>query len=467
MLKHAKTMLMGVAVAVLLALPMAEGADSEEKGAERDSRFIPGDRRVLDTIAAAGTWKGEIGTQFLSEEYDADEFVVDGDPENSAGAGWAYLDLSWQSEPVYDTQIGLRGLAIGEVWQSKGFNEDNDFFDEGGMFENSTTWTEGYLRHQLSPETYVLAGRAEDGTFGEPTFCEGDYFQGVGLFTSSIPRVNVRAHVVNEVLDDGTHYWDRGGVDSRWAEQEEASLGVGRNVEADTSSRFGSVAYTGMVDIEAIRDLLTITPYVQHHSRVATKVGTDFEAEYRVDDALTVGVNGAWANYLEDTPDELWPHDEDFRKRLLRAYGRRNGLEVGGGFYSISNDSVLFTGPPGSGQFRTRFPDVILFGEARLLEGEVAEYSQRQGSTTLFADMAYSWGPISVKVMYGVADGALADAGGVGTNEGEGAELNIELRVDITEDLEGQLFYADVQDRFAGDGEQGLDILAGGLSASF
>ncbi|MEF8788284.1 MAG: hypothetical protein V5A84_04370 [Planctomycetota bacterium] len=467
MLAVARMVLVGAALGGFVGLPMADGAGGEEEDAEPEPLLVPGDRSLLDSAASAGTWDGEFGIQFRGEEHEDDEFVVDGEPEDSASAGWAYLDLSWLSKPVYDTRVGVGGLGITEVWKDKGFDKDNDIFYDGGTFSDPVTLTQAYLRHDLSPETYVVAGRAADDLFGEPPTGDGDYYQGVGLTTGFIPRVTLRAHAVNEWIDDASPSWDFGGMDESWAEMKEGSPEVGEDVGADTGSAFGSVAYTAMAEVEVVRELLTVTPYVQHHSDVATSLGAGFQAEHPVNDVLTLGANGAWVTHLEDTPDELWPHDEDFQQRLIRGYGKAKGVELGVGYYSISNDRIIFNGPAGSGQFERDFKDVFIMDELDPLEEDIGKYGDQQGSRTIFADVGYSWGPVSTKVIYGVADRALANAGGVETDEGAGSELNVKVGVDITDNLGGELFYAQVQDDFAGDGEQGYDMIGGALFYSF
>jgi len=461
-----------VIVMVLLGSSVAAGADDggtgkEEKDLLARKYLIPGETNILTEAAVGGTWDGEFGMQFRSEEHDDDEFTVDGEPENSASAGWGYLEISWLSGPIYDTQLGLGGLAVTEMWKDDGFDGSNDIFDEGGTFADHAKWTQVYLKHNVSDKTYVVAGRAEGGLFGEPASGDGDFYQGIGVTTEAVPRVRLRVHAVNEWMNNASPSWDFGGIETEWAELSQGSLEIGEDVAADTSSEFGSFAYTGMAEIEAITDLLTVTPYVQHHSNVATSVGASFNAEHPVNSLLTLGLNGAWVTHLEDTPDELWPHDEDFQQRLIHAYGKVKGLQLGLGYYSISDDRIIFNGPPGSGQFERDFKDTFVMDEFDPMEEDIGKYGEQQGGGTIFADAGYSCGPFSLEVIYGVVDGAAAAVGNTETDDGAGSELNVTLGVDVAKNLEAELFYADIQDDFADDGESGFDMLGGAISYSF
>lgn len=456
-----------VVVVLFGSLAIAADAGSDRQNEDPNGPGKPSERNILKQGVVPGTWEGELGMQFRAEQHEDDEFVVGGEPEDSAETGWGYLELSWVSEPVYGTQVGLGGLAVTDLWQKDGFDGNNDIFADDAVFADRAKWTQGYLKHNITAESYLIAGRADDDLFGEPATGDGDYYQGLGLTIASIPRVTLRAHAVNEWLNDASPSWDFGGVNDRWAELREGSLEVGEDVGADTSSRFGSVAYTAMADIEAVTGMLTVSPYVQHHSDVATSLGTSVEAEKPVSDMLSLGLEGTWATHLEDTPDELWPHDEDFQQRLIRGYGKVRGVELGVGYYSISHDRIIFNGPPGSGQFERDFKDIYILDEMDPMEEDIGKYGEQQGGGTIFADASFSWGPVSLAVLYGVVDGAAADVGGVETDDGEGSELDVKLGFDISESLTAHLFYADVQDDFAGDGEQGYDMLAGALIYSF
>ena len=410
---------------------------------------------------AAGTWEGELGMQFRSEgDYE--------DSDDDGDAGWGYLEMGWTSDAFHGLQFGLGGLYITEWWANDDFE---DLFRDGEDFGTHGRWTEVYLKYNIpGSKSFLLLGRADEGMFGEPAAGDGDFYEGFGITIKDIPRVTIKAHAVKEWMNNASPSWDLDGMDPEWAELEQASLEVGEDTAfgAGNADEFGELAYTLMTEIEVVPDLLTLSPYVQYHEDVAAVFGSGFELEHAVNDGLTLGLDGAYVMIQEDTPDEYWPDDEDFNQTLIRSYAKVKGFSFGVGYYSMSEDIPLFNGLPGSGQFETDLKDIYLVDEMDPMKEDIAKYGEQAGNDTYFVELGYAHGPFSIEVVYGTVDNALAeDQNGNATDDGEGDELDIFLNMQITERLEAELFYADISDDYAEDGDDSHDVYAGFLAWKF
>lgn len=410
-----------------------------------------------ETLAAGGEWDGELGIQFRTED-DYENEADDGD------AGLGFLETSWESGSLYGLQLGLGGLFTTEMWANDSFE---DVFSDGGTFDPQAKWTQVYLKYTIpNSKSYLLLGRADEGMFGEPAAGDGDFYEGFGVTIKDIPRITIKAHVVKEWLNNASPSWDFNGIDDQWAEMEQASLEVGEDTAfgAGNAEEFGDFAYTLMTEIEAVPDMLTITPYIQYHSDVATVLGTGFELEHAVNDSLTLGLDGAYVWFKEDTPDKYWPDDEDFNQTLIHTYAEIKGFSFGAGYYSMSDDIPIFNGPPGSGQFEKDLKDIFLADEMDPMEEDLAKYGEQSGNDTYFVEVGYTHGPFWVEVIYGTVDNALTAQG---NHDGEADELDIYFGVQITENLEAELAYADVSDDYTADGDDSYKMFGGGIVWKF
>ena len=400
-----------------------------------------------DDALAAGKWEGELGMQFRSEGGYEDS-GDDGD------AGWGYLEMGWTSDSFHGLQLGLGGLYTTEWWANDNF--DNTFSD-GGDFETQARWTEVYLKYNIpNSKSFLLLGRADEGMFGEPAAGDGDFYEGFGLTVKDIPRVTIKAHAVKEWLNNASPSWDFDGMDNEWEELEDAA----GNKQYD----FGELAYTLMTEIEVVPDLLTLSPYAQYHEDVAAVFGSRFELEHAVNDALTLGLDGAYVMVQEDTPDEIWADDEDFEQTLVRTYAKVKGFSFGVGYYSMSEDIPIFNGLPGTGQFDDDLKDIFLVDEMDPMQEDLAKYGEQAGNDTYFVEIGYARGPFSIEVVYGTVDNALTEQG---NDEGEADELDIIVGMQITERLEAELAYADVEDDYTPDGDDSHNLFAGAVSWKF
>jgi hypothetical protein len=456
-----------VVVAVLMMVT-ASGMAAEEETEKEPVLFSPGADTLfsgdtIDAILAAGEFDGEIGIAFRNEDPDDGEH---------GHAGWAYLDVGWESGSFHGLQVGMGGLFVTELWTEDGFE---DLFDGGGDFEETAEWTEAYLKYTLpSEKTSFILGRADDGKFGEPATGDGDYYEGLGVRFQEIPRLDVRAHVVKRWIDNASASWDLDGIDTDWAEMNDAidgaeeggdlaytlmatiGLGADKAPEAPREADMGIARVLG----RGVCDCFNISPYVQTHSDVGTSYGVGVEAFQEITKDVTFHFEGNWASFSEDTE---MAGDDDFNQWIIHPFIEINGFTAGVGYYAMSDDVLV-----GNTTKAADLEGIFIVDEMDPME-EDAIYGEHPNSRTLFFDVGYSHGPFSLGAVYGIVDDARIDMGGATPSKGEATELDISLEVAITKNIDFELFYADVQDKTTDDddGDEGGELIAGAVSFSF
>ncbi|MFW6044588.1 MAG: major outer membrane protein [Planctomycetota bacterium] len=405
-----------------------------------DSPLFSGD--TWDSVMAAGTWKASTGMRFRAD---------DCDEADNGDAGWSFIKASWESGTVHGMQIGLGGLFVTELWSNDAYD---DMFKDGKFGERGK-WTESYLRYTLPGETTsVLVGRAKGSKFGKPASGDGDFYEGLGVSFDGISNVSLKAHVTNAWLDNASESWDLDGIDKSWAEMDDVSGKVSHG-----RGSYGDFAYTLMADIDAVPDTLTLTPYLQTQSDVGTSYGISFDLSHPVSDSATLGLEGAYNYFHEDTPNKYYPDDDSFSQGLIRASAAVEDFELGAGYYGMSDDVLAFSSTKDSGLGAK----LLIVDEMDPLE-EGAGYGGTPGDNTYFLDAAYSYGPMSFNAMYGwVREARTAN----GNRDGDGRELDLTFGLDLTENLSLELFYANVVDDHSADGDNSQDVYAGGVTYKF
>jgi hypothetical protein len=424
------------------------GVAAEEKEAKEEKweYLLPdsfgGD--LLKDAASFGTWKGELGMQFRSEQ-DYEDSDDDGD------AGWGYLEASWLSGSMSGLQVGLGGLFVTEWWADDNFE---NLFDTGGDFEENSKWTEAYLKYTLADEkTYFVLGRAGNKLFGKPATGDGDYYEGVGVTTKVIPRLTLRAHVMKEWLNNASASWDLDGIDKDWEEMDDAIKGHDFG---------GELAYTLMGDIDL--GFGKLSPYVQTQSDVGTSYGVSLDVFQDVNDFLTAGFEGTYAWVSEDTPSSVSSVDEDFSQMLLRPYIKVKNFTIGAGYYKMSDDMLVGNGGTLGDDKADDLKDIFIVDEMDPME-EDGVYGEVPNNETYFVDVEYTYGPFSIKAVYGMIDDARTDGGA--TTKGEADELDIVLGIELAKNLEAEFIYADVNDDYSGDGDDSHKLYGGAITYSF
>lgn len=453
-----------VIMAALVVLAAVSVSAADEEARKEPVLFSPGGDALFtgetwDKILGAGEWEGELGMAFRSEDPDEGE---------QGDAGWGYLEAAWESGSLNGFQVGVGGLFVTELWQSGSLD---GVFDDGGDFDETAKWTEGYIKYTLpSEKTYFILGRADDGKFGEPATGDGDYYEGIGVTMEEIPRLKVRAHIVKEWIDNASASWDLDGIDEDWAEMDEAIDGAGEG---------GDLAYTLMATIglgadvapttsrEADRgiirqlgrgvcDCFNISPYVQTHSDVGTSWGVGLEAFQEITDGVTLHLDGTYEHFSEDTEMTT---DDDFSQWLIHPYIDVKGLTVGVGYYTVSDDVLV-----GNMAKDNDLEGIFIVDEMDPME-EDAIYGENPNNQTFFVDVGYSYGAFSFGAVYGMVDDARTDGGS--TTNGEATELDLTMEVAITKNIDLELIYITAEDDYDDDGDDSGDVFAGAVSWSF
>lgn len=412
-----------------------QGAD------EWSTLFKGGEDNFMDKLAQTGSWEGELGIGFrhdLSVE-EGDEFK----------AGWGFFDFGWESGAVYGLQIGVGGLAVTELWD-KGSAEDSLF--NNGSFGEKVRWTEAYLKYHLpNTKTHFIIGRASGKKFAKPESGDGDFHQGVGIIVKDIPRLTIKASAINAWLNNASAKWDLDGIDSDWVD-----------MDSYHNENPGDFAYTLMVDIDAVPDLLTLTPFVQYYDNVATSVGSTYELERTMSENLSLGVDGAYAIHYEDTPDGVSATDGDISQFLVHTYGKMDNFKLGVGYYTMSDDiAPMNTLAEGGDDFH----DTFITGEFDPTSEDLGKYAEQPGNDTFFVDAGYSYGPFGLSVLYAWCDNAVIEDGW--ESKGEANELNVKLKMAFTENLSGELAYINLSDDYTFDKDRSVDYVAGALFYEF
>jgi hypothetical protein len=398
---------------------------------------------------------GSIGMGWRHENRE----VEDDEGDDTGFAGWAFVDLSIETGSMWGFQIGAGVLAVQRLWKN-GFYDNDDPDDE--LFDadvwvgnHDAYWTEGYLKYTIpNLKTSFLLGRANSKKFGKPKSGDGDFWQGFGITVKDIPRLEIQASVVNQWTNNASWSWDFDGIQDEWAHLDDEDGYAGLYGE-----EAHNVAYTLMVDAEVVKDLLWISPFMQHQGDVGTKFGTNVKLEHKFD-PVTVGVKGIFAYICEHTPDDYWPDDEDQQQYLVNPYVKAKvggfKFELGCGYYGISDDIPLFNSLAEGGD---DFEDIFIWDEFDPMQNDLAKYGEQQNNDTWFVHAGAEYGPFRLKAIYGWCDNAVIEDGW--SYDGEASELDLYLTIAITKNLETQLVYVNLEDDYKADGDKSMDYFAG------
>jgi hypothetical protein len=405
---------------------------------------------VLKKGAKEASIDAEFGMQWRHESYEEKDAAGD----DKSRAGWAYAELGLLSGSMVNFQLGLGAIGVHELWaKDRADNEvpgDNIFKDD--VFEFKSFWTEAYLKYSVpKTKTHFILGRADDGLFGEPRSGDGDYYTGFGVTVKDIPQVKIRAHVVTEWVNNASTSWDYDGIQEDWVQ---------------LSDEGKDAAYTLIVDAEAIEDLLDLQGYVQHHGDVGTSYGLTLEAEYDLNDMSAIGLEGTYARFSEDTPDTISADDSNMSQYIINPYVKYSKNKwkgsFGVGYYHISDHIPPFNTLAEGGD---DFEDIFIWDEFDPMEEDLAKYGEQQNNKTYFIHAGLGYGPVYLKAIYGWVDDAIIEDGL--TYEGEATELDVYLNVNITENVELELVYCDVDDDFKVDGDRSFSHFSGLLAYKF
>jgi hypothetical protein len=293
-------------------------------------------------------------------------------------------------------------------------------------------------------KTSFILGRADDGKFGEPASGDGDFYQGIGLTIKDFPGLKIRAHAVNAWTNNASASWDSDGIQDNWVSLRDESIFAA--LPAREASEW---AYTLMVGIDIIKDKLWLMPYVQHQGDVGTSYGAELEASHKINNSFSLGLEGAYAIFNEDTPNDLRPDDGDISQYIINPYIKYSidkwKFKFGGGYYGISDDIPPFNSLAEGGD---DFEDLFIWDEFDPMNDDIGKYGEQQDNDTYFLHGSIGYGPVELKVIYGWVKNAVVEDGWI--YNGEGSELDVFLSVDITDSIDLDLIYCTVDDDFQG-----------------
>lgn len=424
--------------AVSALAQQTEGTSGLNLGPDADSLF---GETMLDKAILGGSWKAELGMSF--------RFV---DPDNSSDdgdAGWGYIEFDWLSGSFHGLQLGLGGLAVTELWESGDFDGVID-----DAFADKAKWTDAYVKFSIpNTKSNVIVGRKK---FKKPASGDGDVHQGIQLTIKDIPHLTIYAHAVNAWMNNASSDWDLDGIQEDWQDLEDT---IRDNGGPDEDA--GEFAYTVMAAIDVVPGHISITPYITHHGDVATTIGSTFEAKTDVNETFSVGLDGAYARHMEDTPDDVCDTDGDVSQTLVQVYGKACNFKLGVGYYTMSKDASIGNSLTSGDDF----DDNYAYDEFDPMELDLAKYGEQPNNETWFIFGGYSWGAFDLEVTYGWVDDAIVEKGS--TYDGEATELDVVLGVGITENLSLELAYIHLDDDFKDDGDRSQDVFAGNLAYKF
>ena len=155
----------------------------------------------------------------------------------------------------------------------------------------------------------------------------------------------------------------------------------------------------------------------------------------------------------------------DNRNRSVAAV--RHALTRVGG--SMANPGAVAWQFDRRGQIRVSssvdFEDLFIWDEFDPMEEDLAKYGEQPNNKTYFVHAGLGWGPVYLKAIYGWVKDAVIEDGW--TYDGEATELDIYLNVDITENIELELVYCDINDDYKADGNRSFSHFSGLLAYKF
>ena len=378
----------------------------------------------LDTISnafGAGKIFGEVGINFRVD--DADKDSKDGD------IGTAFLELDFKSHEFYSFTVGANFIAVADLWTNDAW-EDKGFQDDG-KFQQKSILRHAYLDYAVpDSKTNILVGREK---FEKTESMDGDAHQGIQITSEDIPLTTLYLAAINRWINNATTDYDMDGIeknDKGWRDGDDAFEGA------------SSITYSIIAEIEVIKDQLTLTPFFNHQCDVITNYGATFEFDAEINDDLSLGLDGTYAFYDEDSDD---PTDEDASSCLIHTAVSFKDFWIGVGYYSMSDDARVDTKAVGNNTFNPM---------------EEGVYGANPDDNTLYLDGGYSHGPFEVEIILGDTE---VDSSATGKKRGA-TEFDLYFTYEITKSSELELMFVNVDNDESGKDYQ---TYAGGIKIKF
>jgi hypothetical protein len=258
---------------------------------------------------------------------------------------------------------------------------------------------------------------------------DGDSHQGVQLLSEDIPSVILTLSAINRWIENATTDYSMDGIDKSWRDCNDDPEGA------------SSTAYMLFARINLLEEELTLSPFLGHQSGVLSTYGASLEFSQAINDKLSVGLDGTYAFYEEDTDDSS---DEDASSYLAHATVFYANFWIGSGYYVMSDDNRVGATAVGNNSFDPM---------------EEGVYGAEPGDTTFYLDAGYSQGPFELAVVLGNTEIDSSIAGDEGCTE-----LDVYLTYKFSETAQVELMFVNIDDD---NSARDYQVYAGGLKMTF
>ncbi|MCP3900470.1 MAG: hypothetical protein GY707_12230 [Desulfobacteraceae bacterium] len=344
---------------------------------------------ALDKALKEGTFDAEIGLYYG---------VIDPDHGDHGALLTTFLEMSYESAPLNGFQFGVGVFGVTDIHEDEAFPfpPDNDQASHTGGIK------EGYIKYTI-PETKssFLIGRT-NMVDTLPTLV-GDAHDGIMFTSTYFKKVSINAGIITSYVE----YFD-------------AEQAVSEHVEMDElTDESGNAVFTLSTTIDF--GVVELTPFIGYHKDNDNGFGLLFAANTEIIESLTIGVEGNWSKYNEDTEDSISDTDQDWSNYLISSYINNEMFSLACGYWATSDDESV-------GQ------SIILDNFSPMEELEDAW----QDHHLWFVEVGVSIDPVELSLIYG----DLTDDFDNGANDAR--EITFIAAVDIFENMSFEAVCSDV-----------------------
>ena len=385
-----------------------------------------------------GKPKADIGLNFRSTWEDRDD-----DKDDEGHLGWLYAELGYETAKFHGLKIGASYLVVKETWGKDLYSEA---FSDKGPFFTGGTLKYLYLNYAIpNTESEIWVGRKKTNKIA---LMDGDVHEGIHLTVGDIPRTKLYAGVITGWVDDISQSWDLDGVEDFTRQSK------------DTEDRGGNPAgdriYTFLADVDVVEKRLSLTPFWVHHPDYLTTYGSLIDVSVPINDDVTLGVDGGWAKFDEDTD---FPGDEDAETWKIHASAKVSKFYVGIGYFRVSDS------PDGVFQGANAAKTVGNYHWEPIKVGKVGLYAGGKGGDpgdkTIWVDAGFAMDKFSLDLVFGDSSYTHGKYG----HDQDSRELDVIATYKITSTLSASLGL--ISQNFKNDAEKDRNFIMGGMKYSF
>ncbi len=401
---------------------------------------LAGDVESIGDLFTKGKTKADIGLNFRSTWEDG---AAAGE-EDEGHLCWAYYELGHVTPEVGGLSLGGSLLGVNEMWGKDIYKDE--FSDDGHWLSEDPQLKYLYLTYAIpKTKSSLLVGRKK---FKKIALMDGDIQEGVQLAVGDIPRTKLYVGLITGWQDDLSQSWDNDGVED-FTRDPDDTVDRGTNAASDK-------IYMCIADIDAIEKHLTLTPFVVHHPDYLTTYGSLAKATMPVNDDVTLGLDGGWAEFAEDTK---FDGDEDAQTWKIHASAKVKNYYVGIGYYRVSDS------PDGVFQGANAAKTVGNYHWEPIKVGKVGLYAGGKGGDvndrTAWVDAGFDIGKFSLDMVYGDSDYTHGKKG----HEQSSQELDVIASYKVTKAYSASLGF--LGQKYKNDTEKDRNFVMGGVKYSF